>query len=389
MNVLLVHSFWHERGGDSTAVDATVAALEAAGHRVVPFAMRHPDNRPSPWEARWPPWREANRLADLPGAIWSRSAARALAELLDTVRVDVAHLHHVHRHLSPSVLAPLAARGVRVVWTLHDYELVCPSGLLWTEGALCTRCFGHHYLEAVRHRCKNGDLGRSAAAAVEKAVHALLRVPARVDAFICPSRFLRERLAEAGLPRARLHHLPNLLPPLPEGRGPGEGWVYAGRLTQAKGVEDLLEAVRSRPHLPGTVIGDGPAAARLRRVAPPHVRFTGALPRAEARAHVAAARVVVVPSRWPENDPYAVTEAQAMGRAVLACAVGGIPEQVTDGVDGLLVPPGQPAALAAALDRLLRDPAACARLGEAARVGVRARRDPEEHLRRLLAVYGG
>lgn len=389
MNVLVVHSFWHERGGDSTAVDATVAGLEARGHRVLPFAMRHPDNRPSPWEARWPAWREADRLVSVPGGIWSRSAARALDSVLVDARVDVAHLHHVHRHLTPSVLGPLRARGIRVVWTLHDYELVCPSGLLYVEGARCTRCFGHHYQEAVRHRCKKGDPTRSAAVAVEKAVHALLGVAGWVDAFVCPSRFLLERVAEAGLPRARLHHLPNLLPPLPLAEGPGEGWVYAGRLAEEKGVEDLLDAARSRPGLPGTVIGDGPDAARLRRLAPAHVRFTGALPRAETLRRLGGAAIVVVPSRWPENDPYAVTEAQAMGRVVVACAVGGIPEQVTDGIDGLLVPPRHPAALGAALDRLDLDPPERARLGAAARARVRAGRNPEAHLERLVGIYGG
>src|SRR5204862_114366 len=80
--------------------------------------------------------------------------------------------HHVHRHLTPSILGPLRRHRVPVVWTVHDYELVCPNGQLYTHGAPCTRCKGHQYQHAVELRCKRDDLAQSAAVALEKWVHA-------------------------------------------------------------------------------------------------------------------------------------------------------------------------------------------------------------------------
>ncbi|MFN7144905.1 MAG: glycosyltransferase [Myxococcota bacterium] len=394
MNVLLVNSFLHPRGGDTTCVFTQWRGLLARGHTVVPFAMRHPSNHPSPWEVRFPPWLDVHgatglrRLAAVATSIHSLPAARALRALLRDHRPDVAHLHHVHRHLTPSVLDPLREAGVPVVWTLHDYELVCPNGMLFTGGAPCTRCAGHRYGNAVRHRCKRDDLAQSAAVALEKWVHARRRVTERVDRFLCPSAFLARTLVAAGVDADRVIHLPNPVTPLPDGGPPGDTWLYAGRLAPEKGLDVLLAAARRLPSRPLHVFGD-PDRARLERAAPPNVTFHGAVPAARLGEALRGAGVVVVPSLWPENLPSAVLEAQVAGRAVVASAVGGIPEQIDDGVDGVLVPPGDARAVAHAVEALLSDPVRAAALGAAGRARVLRTGAVDLHLDRLEAVYRG
>lgn len=398
MKILMVNSFHHARGGDATYTRALTARLEARGHTVVPLAMRHPDNDPSPWEARFVSWtapweaRSALEVARL-GArlVWSREAARAAEALIRETRPDVAHLQHIHRHLTPSVLWPLRRAGVPVVWTVHDHELICPAGTLFTEGAPCERCRGHRYEEAVRHRCKGGRLGPSLAVAVEKALHRRLEVWQKVDRFLCPSRFLADTLVRFGLPPDRVQHLPNLVDLDPDPPSdPGEGWLYAGRLTEEKGVSVAIEAARRLPGAPLTICGSGPNLAALRASARdlPHVRFVGHLPPAALASRLRAARAVAVPSIWYENFPYAVLEAQGAARAVVASRIGGIPEQIRDGEDGLLVRPGDPAALAEAIGGLLNDPARASALGAAARARVLRELRPEAHLDTLEALYG-
>ena len=132
--------------------------------------------------------------------------------------------------------------------------------------------------------------------------------------------------------------------------------LFAGRLSPEKGIEDLL-AVADGLHL--VVAGDGP----LRPQVP---QALGMLPRERLYERLDRAAVVVFPSRR-DGFPVACAEAMAHGRAVVATAVGGLPDMVVDGETGLLVPPGEPAALRAAVDRLLADPELRARLGAAAR----------------------
>ncbi len=397
MRVLMINTFHHPRGGDATYTRTVSAALRAAGHDVIPLAMRHPDNTPSTWEHRFLSWIDLRGSRGLRARLrvgrrmfWSREASALCSRLVEEIRPDVAHLQHVHRHVTPSVLGPLRAAGVPIVWTVHDYELICPEGHLFQGGHPCERCHGHRYWEAIRGRCKWDSLGPSVAVALEKSLHAALGVWSRVDRFLCPSQFLADTLVRFGLPAARVTHLPNCV----QVSGPpstiaGEGCLYAGRLSTEKGVDVAIEAARRIPGQPLYICGTGPeeAAIRARAVGLPNVRFLGHLPPRGLAEVLRSVRAVVVPSRWWENFPYAVLEAQAAGRAVVASHIGGIPEQITHDHDGLLVPPNDPAALAAALRRLYAEPELAQRLGAAGAQRVRERLSVGRHLQRLLGVY--
>ena len=398
MRVLMINTFHHPRGGDATYTRSLSGLLEGAGHEVIPLAMRHPDNTPSIWERRFVSWVDMRDAPDASARLrlgmrmfWSREAARACADLIAEHPPDIAHLQHIHRHLTPSVLDPLKAAGVPVIWTVHDYELICPEGHLFTRGAPCTRCKGHRYSEAVRLRCKWGRLGPSVAAALEKELHHRKRVWERVDRFLCPSAFLANKLIDFGVPAARVIHRPNFMDPGPEppATAPGEGWLYAGRLSPEKGVDLALAAARRLPAHPLFICGTGPMEAELRQRAAelPHVHFLGHLPPSHLDRVMRSVRVVVVPSRWYENFPYAVLEAQAAGRAVVAADIGGIPEQITHGEDGLLVPPDDTDALTHAVAELLTHPARATALGKRGATRVRAHLGPAEHLDSILSIY--
>jgi glycosyltransferase involved in cell wall biosynthesis len=117
------------------------------------------------------------------------------------------------------------------------------------------------------------------------------------------------------------------------------------------------------------------------------VDVLGPLPPDRVAVELQAAAVAVLPALWWENCPMAVLEAAAQGVPVVAAAVGGVPELVDDGTTGLLVPPGDAAALAGALTRLLSDPAEAERLGRAGWARVRSRNDPAAHVAALQEVY--
>ena len=153
--------------------------------------------------------------------------------------------------------------------------------------------------------------------------------------------------------------------------------LYVGRLSEEKGVRELAEAAAG---LPLVVVGDGP----LRGLLPQAVGF---VPHDQLGLYYQRAAVVVVPSRR-EGYGVAAREGMAYGRAVVATAVGGLPDAVEDGVTGLLVPPGDPAALRAALERLLGNRELCATLGAAAREHARTAFSWGAATAALLDVYG-
>jgi glycosyltransferase involved in cell wall biosynthesis len=194
------------------------------------------------------------------------------------------------------------------------------------------------------------------------------------DHVVCPSSFLRDLVVGWGVPGERVTVLPNPAPRpvgVPELYGAdARPLVFAGRLTDQKDLDVALGAVGRVEGARLEVIGDGPERVRLEKSAHElgldgRVRFLGALPRDEALAHVRDAEAVVLSSAW-ENFPHGVVEALALGTPVIATRVGGVPEVVRDGENGLLVAPGDTDAFAAAVRRYLGDGELRARLRAAA-----------------------
>jgi glycosyltransferase involved in cell wall biosynthesis len=201
----------------------------------------------------------------------------------------------------------------------------------------------------------------------------------RARTLVVPSAYLAELAAAWGLRRERLHVLTNPAPPPRELEAaelePGS-FVFVGRLTRQKALETAIAAVAAVPDARLVLVGDGPERARLQQAAAAsdaaaRITFLGARSRDEALRIVAGGRAALLSSDW-ENLPHAAVEALSVGVPVVSTAVGGVPEVVRDGENGLLVPPGRPDKLAAALRRVLGEPGLRDRLAAGARPSVAA-----------------
>lgn len=401
MKILHVNKFLYRRGGAEGYMEDVAALQVAAGHEVAFFGMQHPENPPMPYEAHFPSHVELDPAPAGLGAkvqtfgrmVWSTSARRGMAAVLEDFRPDLVHLHNVYHQLSPSILRPVRQRGIAAVMTLHDYKLACPTYQLLCDGQVCEACIGGRFAEAVRRRCAGGSLAASAAAAIELGLHTRFGAYGAVDRFLCPSAFLAGRMEAAGVYPDRLRVLDNFtdVGATPVKSSPGGGLAYAGRLSSEKGVDVLVRAVGRLPGATLDVAGDGPERAALEAlaaaVAPGRVRFHGRLPKDDALNLVRAAVAAVVPARWHENQPLAVLEAFASGVPVVATTLGGLPDLITDGEVGRLVPPDDVDALARTLGDLLADPDAAAAMGRAARARAEDRFSPHVHLRALDGHY--
>jgi glycosyltransferase involved in cell wall biosynthesis len=196
---------------------------------------------------------------------------------------------------------------------------------------------------------------------------------------VVPSRYLAKIAGSWGLDPGRIEVLVNPAPPPadvePAHLEPGT-FVFVGRLTHQKALPVLLEAIAAVDGAKLELVGSGADRPALEAIVAARrledrVRFAGALPRHEVLAHLAGARAAVLSSAW-ENLPHAAVEALAVGTPVVSTAVGGVPEVVRDGENGLLVPPNDPAALAGALRSILDDDALRSRLAAAAKPSVAA-----------------
>jgi glycosyltransferase involved in cell wall biosynthesis len=351
MKVLIVSGIWPpDVGGPASHAPALASFLCARGHgvRVLTTARAAPalEQYPVGWVSR-----------DAPAGV--RHARTVLAVRRGATRSDVVYATSMIRR---SALGALLARRALVVKLVADeaYERAQRSGLF--TGTLEE----FQQVEAgPRVRALQASRNRS----LRRAAHVF-----------CPSAYLRRMALGWGLDPARVTVLPNPAPRLPqlpqrdEARASlrlaGPIFAFAGRLTAQKDLGLALEAVAGVPDAHLAILGEGPERERLARRTGElgldgRVRFLGGGTRGDALRLFRAADAVVLSSSW-ENLPHAVVEALAVGTPVVATAVGGVPEVVRDGENGLLVPPRDADALAGALRRLVSEPGLRARLAAAA-----------------------
>lgn len=375
VRVLQVHARYRQAGGEDTVLESEARLLRQAGHDVHQFLAENPPG--------------AGAIVSLAGALWNPVAAARLRRAVAAVSPDVVHVHNTWYSLSPSVVVSAARLGVPVVMTVHNYRLACANALLYRAGAPCRLCLDGSAWNGALHRCYRG-FGPSLVAAAGVGVHRSLGTWRNaVDLFLALTEFARGVLVEGGIPGDRVIVKPNFVPdpgrrPAPPSRS--ETVLFAGRLSEEKGIALLLEAWRRcRPEgLNLTVVGDGPLASVVEG---PGVRYLGRLGGDELRRLMLTSRALLVPSQWYEGMPMVVLEAFAAGLPVMAGAIGGIESIVGEaGPEWLVSPPA--AGWAEALDRLRVD-AAVDRGSERARSIYERRYDPVSALRGLEQAYRG
>jgi glycosyltransferase involved in cell wall biosynthesis len=400
MRILLVNKYNYLRSGAERYLYDLKQLLETHGHQVAVFAMQHPRNQPSVYDQYFVPFIDfrnltlAGRLQAALRVIWFPQAARQIARMLDDFQPDVVHLCNIYHQLSPAILKPISQRRIPILQTLHDYKLICPNYLLYTDNRPCMRCQNGRYFQAVRHRCAHNSLSWSALAALEMTLHKRWQIYERhVARFIAPSLFLKRTVESFGIAADQVDHLPNFI--FPEHFSPspmtGKYIVYAGRLAYEKGLPLLIRAMSRLPQAKLLIVGEGPQRPELEQLVQErgltNICFTGYLQGEALKQTLAQAFFTVVPSAYYEVFPYAVLEAMAMGKAVVAARIGGIPEQIDENVDGLLFTPGREEALAACLTRLWNNPVETQMMGTNGRHKVMSQYTPARYYAQLLPLY--
>ncbi len=307
------------------------------------------------------------------------------------------------RHAAATRLVARAARRADVVYATSMVRRAAGGASLARSPLVAKLVADEAYERARRAGRFTGTLeefqgfrGDARIRALRRSRDAALRRAVRV---ITPSAYLRAIALGWGLPPERVTVVPN---PAPEIAGlagrdeareelgvDGSVLAFAGRLTRQKALDGAIEVVARLPDVTLLVLGDGPEREPLRQLAVDRgvagrIRFLGGGTRDDVLRLFRAADAAILPSSW-ENFPHTVVEALAVGTPVVATAVGGVPEIVVDGVNGLLVPPGDLEALTGAIDRVMRDRALRERLAAAAAASVEPLRE-EALLEQIEAI---
>ena len=360
--VLLVNKFYYPRGGDCIVTLNTETLLRDNGVEAEVFAMKYPENMMARYQALFASevtfgGGMGNMLRAMQRTLGMGDIRSCFEAVLDEFRPNVVHLHNIHSYLSPVVGKIAQKRGIRVVWTLHDYKLLCPRYDCLLDGKPCEHCFKGGKHNVLTNKCMKGSFPASVVAWIEAMKWNRRQLENHTDIFLCPSEFMAQKMRTGGFDLAKIKVLNNFLDPVKfeqyQARDKAsvreDYYCYVGRLSPEKGVNDLLEVASRLPyHL--KVAGGGPLEAELRAkyASCGNIEFLGMLDAAGVVRVLTGAKLSVIPSQWYENNPLSVVESLCAGTPVAGANIGGIPELI-DSENGVVFQPFDHEALTTAI----------------------------------------
>jgi glycosyltransferase involved in cell wall biosynthesis len=405
MKVLMCNKFLFKDGGPERYVLAISQMLEKQGNQVVYFAMHHPENiktecskyfvrqlsLANPRQVNW-----FDKMKTGLKIAYSFEAKKKMEKLVSEQKPDLAHLHNIYHQISPSILPVLRKKGIPVVMSLHDYKLVCPNYRLMTQEHICEKCNSSKYYQAVLRKCVKNSFSASLLNCVEMYIHKFLKLYEKnIDLFISPSLFMREKLSEFGFDKSKIVYLPPWVKEIKSTPSYtySDFFLYFGKINEEKGVETLIQAMEKIKEGKLLIAGEGEEKDRLQdyinqnRI--DNVEFLGFVQRSKLSELIRASRFVVLPSEWYENSPSAVYESFALGKAVIGSRIGGIPELIEEGENGLLFEPANVEDLREKIRYLYHHPLLAQEMGISARKKVEEKYSEEGYYNKLLGWYNG
>lgn len=395
MNVLCAGHYYHVKGGSDRYMVEMAELLEVNGNTVLPFAVQDENNLESRFSEYFPVATNtvSPALRDIIRYNYSVSANRSLRELLRKNPVEIAHLHIYYGQLTTSILNPLRKLGIPIVQTLHEYKLTCPVYTHLSNGVICDKCQGKRFSNVVRNKCKSNSTVASIAVAVEASLSRVLGDVEKIDHFIAPSDFMKTQMVSQGvIPERKITKLNYHIDTNKyQARGEvGEYILYFGRLAEVKGIVTLVDAVAGT-NVKLVIAGEGPLRkmieSRVLDEGLKNVEIVGFKKGNELFELVHGSICTVLPSEWYDNLPLAILESMACGKPVIGAKIGGIPEMITDGEDGVLFDSGDVEGLRLAIKSLWDKPEMARSMGVRARIKMKEQFNPQDHYGDLISLY--
>ncbi|AZL83890.1 glycosyltransferase family 1 protein [Aliivibrio salmonicida] len=395
MKVRLVNKFFFMKGGAETVYFQERDMLLSEGIDIIEFSMNHEKNLESNYSYffvnnvdYYQEQTLKNKITTAVNFIHNSEACIKFKQLLEQEKPDLVHFHNIYHQLTPSIIKVAKQFGCKTVLTAHDTKIACPSYTMYRDGHTCEDCVHGSVFNATIHRCQESSLIKSFLLSAEAIYQKVSGNYQQLDAIVSPSRFLG-RFIQQKLPHNRVDIIVNGIDEHVSNEGISDQgyFLYLGRLSTEKGVPTLAKAHQlMKENTALKIVGDGPVFNELKETYP-RAELLGFKSGDELLTLIKQAKAVIVPSECYENCSMSVLEAMSYSKPVIASRIGGLPEQIRDGVDGYLFEAGNAQALADKLDVLAASLSASAEMGKNARQRFLSKYTLTKHKTDLLNLY--
>lgn len=368
MRILMVNKFLYANGGSETYIFKLGDYLKNNGHEVQYFGMEHEGrcvgNAVNAYTTDMD-FHGGSKLSKLTyplKTIYSSEARKKIRLVLDDFKPDVVHLNNFTYQLTPSMILEIqkwkkqTGRKCRIVFTAHDYNLVCPNHMLNNPNTHqnCEKCLGGHFMNCTKDKCIHGSMVKSAVGTMEAFFWKMNGAYKHIDSIICCSEFLKTKMDTNPLFAQKTLALHNFVEQVEFKETVKKDYVlYFGRFSEEKGIGTLIDVCRQLPDVQFIFAGTGPLEETIKDVE--NIRNVGFQRGDALEKLIREARFSIYPSEWYENCPFSVMESQMYGTPVLGADIGGIPELIKVGKTGELFESGNKSDLKLKIEKLWTD----------------------------------
>lgn len=346
MKILLVNKFHYLKGGSEKYYFELAELLKEHGHIVAFFSMKNDKNIKTGDKEYFVDEIDLNTGSKFKAldVIYSKANEKLMEKALDEFKPDIVHINNFQRQLSASIIKPIKKRNIPIVFTAHDLQAVCPNSAMLRNGMICEECKNGNYKNCFKYKCTKNSSLKSLLSVLEAKYYIKHEIYEQFDYIISPSNFVANKIKEEKPKVKNIKTLYNFIEINKNEKDElmDEGYaLFSGRLSQEKGIINLINAFSNVKKGNLYIAGDGPEKKQIEKIIKDNkmqkrIKLLGYLNTEDMQDTLRKCKFLVLPSVWYENCPFSIIEALAMGKPVVASKIGGIPELIEEYKTGYL-----------------------------------------------------
>lgn len=368
MKILMINKFLYPNGGSETYIFKLGKYLAKQGHEVQYFGMEHEGrcvgNNVNTY-TRDMDFHGKSKLSKITypiKTIYSLEARKKIRLVLDDFKPDVCHINNFNYQLTPSIILEIekwrkqTGHQCKIVFTAHDYNLVCPNHMLNNPNTHtnCEKCLGGHFINCTKGKCIHGSTAKSFIGTLEGYFWKIKGVYKYIDTIVCCSEFMKIKMDTNPLFKDKTIAIHNFIDKIEWKDTIKKDYIlYFGRFSEEKGMGTLINVCKVLPEIKFIFAGTGPLEDKIESIS--NIKNVGFRKGEELEKLIREAKFTIYPSEWYENCPFSVMESQMYGTPVLAANIGGIPELIKEGETGELFESGNVQQLKEKIETLWND----------------------------------
>ena len=387
MNILQVHNKYRNIGGEWTVLEQEFDLLKDK-HQVERFIVQNSEELKTIYR----------QLRLIFTTHYNKKAAKGMRGKLSNGNYDLMHVHNFFPLLSPSIFDAARKEGVPTVMSLHNFRLIHPNGLMYYKGKIDERSISGSAYRCVWDGVYRDSVFQTAVTAHMIEYHRKKKTWQRVpSAFIALSEFSKDKFVQGGLPEERIFIKPNFLndplkefPDLEIKEKKKNRYLYVGRLSSEKGIQDLIDCwVEHSIDAELVIAGDGPLRSKLEKKSKRNrnIRWLGQIEKPQILSLLAESKALIFPTRCYEGQPLIILEAMSMGCPVITSKIGNPQNIIDHQIDGLHFTPGNRDELFNQVEFMQNHPDTRKEMSRNARKSYLESYTPEKNYRSLMDIY--